>query len=219
MAQVEQGKYRFRMLNAGMGRIYMVHLSNQAEMTVIATGGGLVEEPVSTYIVSLGAAERVDVVIDFSSYAAGTEITLMAGISSEDYLMKFVVQGTPGYVKDLPAVMNVIPPVPLEASVATREFVIDRVLAPCGNIEWLINYLKWNDITDFPTKNTVEIWNFVNVQGLPHPMHVHLVMFQIIQRQDITISANGTYVPVGDPKPPKVYERGWKDVARWACVP
>lgn len=43
----------------------------------------------------------------------------------------------------------------------------------------------------------VEIWELVNAGGWVHPVHIHLIDFQIIDR-------NG--------RPPKPYEQGWKDV-------
>jgi spore coat protein A len=46
-------------------------------------------------------------------------------------------------------------------------------------------------------------------------MHVHLVQFQILERQGFNIPAlqNGTLELVGKPRPPQEHEAGWKDTA------
>jgi hypothetical protein len=41
-------------------------------------------------------------------------------------------------------------------------------------------------------------------------MHLHLVQFQILDRQALMF-VNGVTTPVGSPVPPADYERGWKD--------
>ena len=64
---------------------------------------------------------------------------------------------------------------------------------------WVINGLPWNGrIAAAPMVNTVEKWVFENKSGgWFHPIHIHLVDFQIISR-------NG--------RAPYDYEKGWKDV-------
>jgi FtsP/CotA-like multicopper oxidase with cupredoxin domain len=64
---------------------------------------------------------------------------------------------------------------------------------------WTINGRTWspNYVEAKPGLWDVEIWEFVNTGGWTHPVHVHLVDFQILDR-------NG--------RAPLPYERGWKDV-------
>jgi len=45
-----------------------------------------------------------------------------------------------------------------------------------------------------------------------HPMHMHLTMFQILDRQDF-VMVGDSVVTVGDPIPPEPWEAGWKDTA------
>jgi cysteine-rich repeat protein len=42
-------------------------------------------------------------------------------------------------------------------------------------------------------------------------MHMHLVMFQILDRDSFTKDPNGVIIPGGDPQPPLAEEAGWKD--------
>ena len=72
---------------------------------------------------------------------------------------------------------------------------------------------SWDDITEYPQLGTVEIWEFVNPTVVPHPMHMHLVFFQILNRQPFEI-INDEIVPTGTPTPPAPEEAGWKDTAR-----
>ncbi|UCD51716.1 MAG: multicopper oxidase domain-containing protein [Phycisphaerales bacterium] len=60
--------------------------------------------------------------------------------------------------------------------------------------------LKWGDsITEDPTVGDVEIWELHNFTEDAHPIHVHLVMFQVLGR-----GPRGT-------DPPESWETGWKD--------
>jgi spore coat protein A len=70
-------------------------------------------------------------------------------------------------------------------------------------VEWLIDGKRFdpNRIDATPELGSVEIWRFVNEKapfggGMEHPVHVHLVNFQILDR-------NGSK--------PAPYETGWKD--------
>jgi cysteine-rich repeat protein len=44
-------------------------------------------------------------------------------------------------------------------------------------------------------------------------MHMHLVFFQILDRDTFTVGAGGEIVPDGNPQPPLPGESGWKDTA------
>jgi hypothetical protein len=83
----------------------------------------------------------------------------------------------------------------------------------CGRATWEINGLGWTDITEYPRLGTTEIWRFINDSGVSHPMHMHLVMFQVLDRDGFTKDASGTVVPNGSPQPPAAEESGWKDTA------
>jgi spore coat protein A len=53
--------------------------------------------------------------------------------------------------------------------------------------------LTWSDpITENPMKNDVEIWEVYNATGDAHPIHLHLVKFQILDRTPFTPVDEGT---------------------------
>lgn len=68
--------YRLRLLNGSNSRIYKLAWSNGAPMTVIATDGGLLEEPNSYPYVTLAPGERVELWADFSQEGVGSEVKL-----------------------------------------------------------------------------------------------------------------------------------------------
>lgn len=224
--EVTPGKYRFRLVNGSGSRVYTLSLappSGSLEFTVIGTEGGLLETPVpGLAALTFGPGERYDVVIDFAGFPVGTEIILQNsaaapfpnGSPSVPEILKFVVVDGATYLAPLPANLRPVPAIDPEEAVVERDFVLSKGSDDgCGRQNWLINGLGWDDITEFPELGTVEIWRFINDSGVSHPMHLHLVFFQVLDRQPFTVGAGGEIVPTGDPVPPPAWEAGWKDTA------
>lgn len=73
-------RYRFRLLDAGPSRYYQFALVDAAgkkvSMLRIGNDGNLFEKAISQTDIRLGVAERADIVVDFSSYKAGTVLYL-----------------------------------------------------------------------------------------------------------------------------------------------
>lgn len=62
--------------------------------------------------------------------------------------------------------------------------------------------LTWADaITESPGLNTTEIWEIYNFTADAHPIHVHLVQFEVVDREDAGGSIRG----------PEPWETGYKD--------
>ncbi len=220
---VKRGKYRFRILNGSGSRTYTLALSNGAAIRQIGTDGGLLQAPVALNQLTLAPAERADVVIDFASYAAGTEIVLTnsapapfpgnPGLGVIPEIMKFIVTSDAGVTTPLPAILRPLVIIPEEESVASREFQLRTESDDCTGFAWRINGLGWHDITEFPVLGTTEIWSFINRSGMMHPMHMHLVMFQVLDRQPFMVDGEDI-VPIGVPQEPPANEIGWKDTVR-----
>lgn len=68
--------YRLRILNGCNSRILKLAWSDGTPLTVIATDGGLLANPIQRDYVTLSSAERVDILVDFSQWAPGTEPVL-----------------------------------------------------------------------------------------------------------------------------------------------
>ena len=220
---VKKGKYRFRLLNGCNSRTLSLALSNAASFQVVGTEGGLLPTPVTVGQLTMAPGERYDVIMDFEPYSNGTEIDLVnsapapypgsPGVGVIPDVMRFVVSGASGHVAAIPSTLR--PLTVLEESNADvfRSFELQKSSDPCAGSIWTINGLGWDDITEFPYLGDTEVWSFVNRSGIAHPMHMHLVFFQVLDRQDFTI-VSGQIVPTGSPIPPPAHEMGWKDTVQ-----
>ena len=72
-----------------------------------------------------------------------------------------------------------------------------------------------DDITENPALGATEIWEIYNFTADAHPIHIHLVQFEVVDRQDLVTDEEGVSAPpaqlVGDPRPPEAWETGTKD--------
>ncbi|HEX2838276.1 MAG TPA: DNRLRE domain-containing protein [Phycisphaerales bacterium] len=225
---VDRGKYRFRVLNGSTSRSYRLALSDGATFWQIGTDLGLMPAPVALTQLTLTPGERADIVVDFAPYAPGTEVTLTnsapapfpngpAG-SEIPNIMKFIVGATAGDTDPLPVTLAPYQPIPDTDAVIDRPLVLRRgpVSSSCPSHMtgmWMINDLMWHDITEMPRIGTTEIWSWINRSGITHPMHMHLVAFQVLDRQDFDV-VGGDIVPVGPRVPPAANEVGWKDTVQ-----
>jgi spore coat protein A, manganese oxidase len=72
-----------------------------------------------------------------------------------------------------------------------------------------IKTLKWHEpISENPSPNDIEVWAIYNLTRDAHPMHVHEVFFQVVDRQRFETK---TGLPVWKKRSPRPEENGWKD--------
>ena len=216
---VDRGKYRFRVVNGSNHRIFTFALSDGRAFQVIGSDGGLLQAPVELHELTMGPAERADVVIDFGEDAPGTEILLEDTLQSGQMdatdpaasrIMKFIVSGTPGFAAPLPTSLERVERIPERAATQTRTF--EARFDPAQN-KFLFGDHGWGEATDFPALGATEIWQFANETSEEHPIHMHLVEFQVLDRSSFEI-VDGKVVPGSDKRPPDAEEAGWKDTAR-----
>ncbi len=73
----------------------------------------------------------------------------------------------------------------------------------------------WEDpVTENPTVGATEVWEIYNTTADAHPMHIHEVAFEVVDRQDVTIDEDTMEVQVAagsEPTPPEAWETGFKD--------
>src|SRR4030095_6518910 len=223
---VKRGKYRFKLLNGSTSRVYTLSLSPPSgtlNFTVVGNEGGLLEAPVpGVGALTISPGERSEVIVDFAVYANGDHIRLQNSAGAPfpngpaDLLqvMEFRVTSQTGDTDALPATLRPITRLDPAQAVQTRDFRLKQGgLDGCGRQMWEINSLHFDDITEYPELGTVEIWRYINDSGVSHPMHMHLVMFQILDRDGFTKGPNGEIIPNGSPQAPPAEESGWKDTA------
>jgi FtsP/CotA-like multicopper oxidase with cupredoxin domain len=100
------------------------------------------------------------------------------------------------------------PDAPVEARLGTVEG--DPNTAPAAATP-----RKWMDpVTENPAVGATEVWEYYNATADAHPMHIHEVAFQVMNRQAIVIDEENGTVQVdatSAPTPPEAWENGWKD--------
>jgi spore coat protein A len=217
---VKRGKYRFRVLNGCNSRVLRLTTSPLVPFQVIGNDGGLLTVPILRDTLLIAGGERYEMVMDFENLTPGTEILLTndapapypgtPGVNVVPNVMKFIVESAGGFVGAVPDTL--FPVTPLDTTIATadRVFELEKRTDACAGSVWLINGLHWDDITEMPIINDTEIWSFANKSGVVHPMHMHLVFFQVLDRQAFTLVAD-SIVTTGPRVPPDSASAGWKD--------
>jgi spore coat protein A, manganese oxidase len=77
-----------------------------------------------------------------------------------------------------------------------------------------VKKLWMDDVTENPTLGATEIWEIYNTTEDAHPMHIHEVAFEVVNRQDIVVDEETGAVQVAPgsfPVPPQSWEGGVKD--------
>jgi spore coat protein A, manganese oxidase len=116
----------------------------------------------------------------------------------------------------LPAALRPAPRTPESSAARTRILTINECQNFAGETTMmLLNGAHWSDpVTEKPELGSTEIWTILNSTDDSHPIHLHLVRFQILDRRPIALSNNGALRYTGPAVPPEPYEAGWKDTAR-----
>jgi len=238
---VEPRKYRFRILNASNARFYRLSLvesdpagrptGNRGPMFVqIGSDGGLLSQPVAQESIVASPAERFDVVIDFTDHAGNTFVLANDArapfpdgddVIPASVMMFRVSRNLRG--PDLSSLPDRLPPVTMpdmSAVVQARDLVLAEVELPGADtadnpLISLINDAHWDDpITERPIAGSTEIWRIINRTDDAHPMHVHLVQFQVLDRQPFDVQRKALVV-TGPAVPPPDNERfGLKDTVQ-----
>jgi spore coat protein A len=218
--EVEPRLYRFRVLNTANSRFYILSLSGDHAFHQIGSDQGLLAAPVEMKRLILGCAERADILIDFAPMAGQTIRMRTGGIE----MMEFRVgkQATSTGNNAVPHTLRTIHRTPESEAVQTRTIKLheidDELKRP---MSMLINRKHWHEpTTEFPKLNTTEIWEFVNLTEDTHPMHLHMVRFQVLDRRVIDqmeYLRNNNRRYIADVAAPDPGEMGWKDVV--LCPP
>ncbi len=216
--EVKRRRYRFRWLNAGPSRFYRMYLT-KSDLTnhpfwIISNDGNLLKNPVQTTSgLMIAVAERMDVIVDFSSFPAGSIIHLENRLEQCDgagpttnilaagkgaKILQFRVVSDPVTDNSVnPATNPTFYQVPTRVTERiTRCFKFDR-----NNGQWVINdkFFDCNEVRFRVKRNTAEIWQLEGGFDWSHPIHIHFEEHQVLSRNRNT---------------PTLIERGRKDVIR-----
>jgi spore coat protein A len=237
---VEPRMYRFRVLNGCNARILGLDLGGPA-LWQIGAEGGMFDIPVAVNRMVLAPAERADILVDFSGFAGQTLVVKnhkpQKPVSNPAPQLEQVMQirvGTtvtqPG-PRRIPAKLLGGRRADLPAPATTRYITLNEI--DPEEIDWYLDlngvHFDAGPVTETPSVGAVEDWVYVNLTGDTHPMHMHLVTFQVMGRTPFDAEAyEAAYdtpsgVPGGiDPspfatgpeEPPAPEERGFKDTVK-----
>lgn len=214
--QVEPRRYRFRVLNAANARFFNLKLRDGRPFSQIGSDQGLLAAPVTLRNLFMAPGERADLVLDFSSMA-GQQLELF-----NDALPIMQIRVGSGRVRDtskLPAVLRDVPRMHESVAVRERRLTLDSyqdcVAEP---MLMLLNGKRWHEpVTEKPVLGSTEIWSLVNLTDDSHPIHLHLVRFQILDRRPFDVGewlGAKTLRYTGSAQAPSAGEAGWKDVVQ-----
>ncbi|MDI6907004.1 MAG: multicopper oxidase [Thermoanaerobacterales bacterium] len=226
--EVEPRKYRLRFLNGSNSRFYRMRLSSGQPFYQIGTDQGFLDEPVPREELLFGPGERLDVIVDFSDFGNET-ITLLNDAptpfpngdpvkeGTTDQIMQFRVTiplAGPD-TSSLPSRLVPVIPLPEEAALNIRNLALVEDTDRFGRLMLMLDNKRWSDpITERPQLGTVEIWRLINTTPDTHPIHLHLVRFQVLDRQPFDVNAyraTGEIRHAGSVARPDAGEKGWKD--------
>lgn len=197
VAEVDAARYRLRLLNASNARRYRLALTPGGRFVQVGSDLGLLAAPVIHEAITIAPAERFDVVVDFSGYPVGTEVTLVntLGTGSTRDVMRFRVARKAKDDSAVPGRLSRIDPPDRSGAVATRVFDF-RMSGRGGGAAWTINGRPFRPGSPLarPRLGTTEVWRFTS--DFHHPVHVHLAHFQVLSRGG---------------RPPAPTDAGWKD--------
>ncbi len=242
---VEPRKYRLRLVNGSNSRSYSLYFNDSKEKFYeIGIEQGLLEKPVALKNLVLAPGERADVIVDFTG-DSGKEFIIRNFDDEADseltrQIMKIAVNQPLSKVPNATVDTN-------ETGGLTTQLRPDKITTPAktGLTRKLVLFenkdqygrelleqgtladgsLRFDDpITEKPRLGTTEVWEFYNTTQVPHPIHLHLVPFLILNRQKFA----GSVIPVttnlgktklflknvsliGNPQTPPLSQKGWKD--------
>ena len=235
---VQPRKYRLRLLNGSDSRFYDLRIPG-VDFYQIGSDGGFLNVPIKRSMITIGPGERIDVIVDFSAPGLWGETLIMRNTARSPYPFGATVNPqTTGQIMAFKVVTpltnpdtSVIPPVlrPQAFTVQgeseeTRQLVLfeemddyGRLLPSLGTLEK--GALAFTHIlTENPALNTTETWEIYNTTEDAHPIHLHLVHFQVINTQKFNMKKSvfgegedSKVQLIGNPSPPAPENAGPKD--------
>jgi FtsP/CotA-like multicopper oxidase with cupredoxin domain len=217
---VQRRQYRFRIVDGSNARFYNLSFSNGMSFTQIAGDGSYLPKPATMSSVFLAVCERADILVDFSNLKPGTKVVLQnsanapfpggdAPDANTGVVMQFTVQDGPAvHPKPLPDTLITIPTLVETPNIGNPKlFTLNEAEHPVTGdpVGVFIDGRHFDEpITELPRVGTTETWYIQNLTEDAHPIHIHLVEFQLESRQVIERdrfkayweSLNGTTLPL-----------------------
>lgn len=228
--KVEPRKYRFRLLNGSNSRFFRIKLDSGQLLYQIATDSGFMEYPIGVKEILLAPAERAEIIIDFTNLEDKHIIMINdapapfpTGAPPDENtgtVMQFAVTLPLSSVDTsvIPANMAPFPQINEQLSSKSRYLTLNDNRDQYGREFMLLDNKEWGaPISENPKLGSTEIWYLINLTGDSHPIHLHLIDFQIIDRRNFDVdkyNKEGVIHYTSPAIPPEPQERGLKDTVR-----
>ena len=215
--EVQPRKYRLRMLNGSDSRFYDLKIPG-VSFFQIGSDGGLLQAPLKRNNILIGPGERIDVIVDFSAPELWGQTLSMKNTARSPFpfgatanpqtsgqIMAFKVVKTltnpdtsliPSTLRAAPFAVSETTGLPRELVLLEQMDQFGRLLPSLGTAEK--GALSFMDtITENPSLGSSEVWKIYNTTPDAHPIHLHLVHFQVINTQKFDLKrsffgVNGT---------------------------
>jgi FtsP/CotA-like multicopper oxidase with cupredoxin domain len=204
-------------LTASNGNRLLMGLAERADLIVDFTN-----VPVGNYVLgNVGPDEPFGGGVPDEDFDA-------ADPASTGQIMQFRVVPAVAPDPTTPPQFLVLPAVaPLPAEKRTRRLALIEMMSSVhdGPSEAMLGYVDndgmpmhqmWSEpVTENPKVGDTEVWELYNFTADAHPMHIHEIAFEVVNRQALVTNDDGETEPpaqlVGDPRPPEAWESGFKD--------
>jgi len=209
---VEQALYRFRLLDGSNARFYTLWfqvkplnpLLNPPPLMFyqIGTDGGYLSAPVPLTSLTIAPGERADILVDFSTLSPGDRVIVRnsakapfpAGTAPDPktvgQIMQFTVTGPLSDTSQPTTIPLTLPStIPtLTPNAPSRTLTLIEKMGMLGPTEIFLDGQRWagnpiQAISEKPQVGSTEDWYIVNPTADTHPIHLHLVQFQLVSRQ------------------------------------
>ena len=218
---VDRGQYLFRLIDASNARFYNLTIEVDGDnttvvpFTIIGAGQGYLPSAVVQDWVVVAPGQRSELLVDFSSFEAGTTLTVKNSANTPfpggdpvdpettAIVMRFTVTSNAGFAPaTLPSNLNPSY-APLPAATKRRRLTMYEVEYNESPLMSAINGQLWRGpTTEVGTLGETEEIELINLTEDAHPFHIHLSSHQVISRQDFdseSYSSNWTALNGGEP--------------------
>ena len=209
---VKPTRYRFRIVNDSDTRTYGLRLLQAPLVGTAPSYVGSIEGPKFVQIGSdggylpkpivlngpliIGIGERMDIIVDFSNSAPGTEYILVNNANgtfpngnppdaNTSQVMKFnVIEGN--HHKFSIKIPHSFVPLDPKFVSKKRQHILNTfpIIGAADPMAIFLNNTGFMEpATETPKLYSTEMWTFVNLTRGMHPIHLHLIQFQLYNRQ------------------------------------
>jgi FtsP/CotA-like multicopper oxidase with cupredoxin domain len=117
-------------------------------------------------------------------------------------------------ITPLPVASNTSPLALLEEMSTVFDGPAEAVLGNVDDTGTPVHKMWADSVSENPNPGDTEVWEFYNFTADAHPMHIHEIAFEVVNRERLVVEDEERVVPLeltGDVRPPEAWESGFKD--------